>query len=534
MKNLKRVLSMALATVMVMGMMVVGSGAANTANEYGKAIATVKVLGVMEGDENGNFNADKVVTRNEMAVVMANLADLKLNGAHPFSDVPNWAEKYVGALYTNGLTSGTSATTYGGSANITTTTAALMIMKTMGYFEYQGEFGDDWALSTVKRATKLELFDDIDAGINEGLTRGELAQMIVNALDCKTVDVTETSGMKVEGNGLTVTQNATYDYDEGKTLLEKLYDKAPKKDNKVVVANLWTDSKDGDVFGRPSTIVKYDGEEIEVAETADIVLVSDDSQTLAKLLKDEEIEYETYFKGYNGDLALKPGYVVELFVNEDDDDVLDAAVVYYYEALEITEVEECDEDKDEDAIADGAELKFEIGNADYYDFQLPGVDASELEKDTYIAAAVLVDGSYATEKKEIGDNKYDVYYGWANAEVVTDVIDIVKNNTDDNDVTTTEYVKIGSTKYVLAVADKLTKSEEYDLYLDPNGFVIKGAPVKGDTSIEDVYVVDAVYTETDKWDNESYFVQLVDLNGEVTEVELEYKQDIARGTLVTI
>ena len=134
MKNLKRALSLVLSAAMMVGMMVVGTGAAYTdvtAEHNEEAIAVMEAAGIMEGDGKG-FNPDNKVTRNEMAVVMANLAGLKLNGSHPFTDVPNWADKYVGALYANGLTSGTSATTYGGSADITTTTAALMIMKTLG------------------------------------------------------------------------------------------------------------------------------------------------------------------------------------------------------------------------------------------------------------------------------------------------------------------------------------------------------------------------------------------------------------------
>ena len=520
MKNLKRVLSMALATVMVMGMMVVGSGAANTANEYGKAIATVKVLGVMEGDENGNFNADKVVSRNEMAVVMANLAGLKLNGSHPFTDVPNWADKYVGALYTNGLTSGTSATTYGGSADITTTTAALMIMKTLGYFEYQGEFGDDWQLATVKKATELDLFDDIDAGVKEGLTRGELAQMIVNALDETVVVAHENGGLSVEGNGITVTEKANYTYSStGKDLQAKLFD------------GTLSDKTVYDAFGREGTKYTYaeSGEDDVTAtfyEAADKVLVNEDEDyTVAELIDDADLEYDNVA---DFEATLQPGYVVELFVNEDDNDVLDNVVIYYYVALEIEEVEECDEDQDEDAIADGAELKFEIDGVDYYDIQLIGTDASELEEGAYVAApVVLATGEYAAEEdKEIGDNEYDVVYGWAAAEKVSGEATSAKTN---------EFVKIDGTKYLLAAGQAgLTAGNEYDLYVDANGFVIFAEETDDAAVIDDVYVVGASYTESDKWDNDSYFVQLIDMNGEVTEIELEYAQDDLAGKLVTI
>lgn len=41
------------------------------------------------------------------------------NWKHPFTDVPKWADKYVGWLYQNGLTKGVSATLYGSQRNVT-------------------------------------------------------------------------------------------------------------------------------------------------------------------------------------------------------------------------------------------------------------------------------------------------------------------------------------------------------------------------------------------------------------------------------
>ena len=86
----------------------------------------------MIGDESGNFNPDQNVTRNEMAVVMSNLMEYNVasyKNTSPFTDVPAWAEPYVAACYTNGITSGYSDTIYGGSDTVTTAQAALMLMK---------------------------------------------------------------------------------------------------------------------------------------------------------------------------------------------------------------------------------------------------------------------------------------------------------------------------------------------------------------------------------------------------------------------
>ena len=168
MRNLKRALSLALASVMVLGLMVVGSGASYadvTSEENQEAIEVLQAVGVMVGDDEGNFNPDKNVTRNEMAVVMSNLLDLKVedfNAADiPFTDVPSWAVSYVAACYADGITSGTSATTYGGSNTVTAAQAALMMMKALGYFQNQGDFEQDWTLATIKKGSEIGIFDGI-------------------------------------------------------------------------------------------------------------------------------------------------------------------------------------------------------------------------------------------------------------------------------------------------------------------------------------------------------------------------------------
>ena len=59
MRNLKRALSLALASVMLLGMMVVGTSASyadvSSKNNL-EAIEVLKAVGVMTGDDKGNFN----------------------------------------------------------------------------------------------------------------------------------------------------------------------------------------------------------------------------------------------------------------------------------------------------------------------------------------------------------------------------------------------------------------------------------------------------------------------------------------------
>ena len=199
MRNLKRALSLAMASVMLLGLMVVGTGASYqdvASDKNVEAIEVLQAVGVMVGDEKGNFNPDQNVTRNEMAVIMANLMDYRVAsyaGTSPFKDVPTWAEPYVAACYSNGITSGISATQYGGDQTVTTAQATLMLLKALGYFQTQKEFGDSWQLATITRANEIDLLLDVDSGVIEAMTRNDVAQLVLNTLEAGTVKASDDS-----------------------------------------------------------------------------------------------------------------------------------------------------------------------------------------------------------------------------------------------------------------------------------------------------------------------------------------------------
>src|SRR5699024_7737348 len=208
MRNLKRVLSLGMTAAMITGLMVVGTSAASYADvsteDNVEAISVLEEVGIMVGDENGDFNPDQLVTRNEMAVVMSNLMDYRVAtyaGTSPFTDVPSWAEPYVAACWTNGITAGTSATTYGGSDTVTTAQAALMLMKALGYFQYAQDFGADWQLATISKGSTAGLYSGVSASASQALSRNDAAQMVLNALEAAMVEADGGSGVTVEGDG---------------------------------------------------------------------------------------------------------------------------------------------------------------------------------------------------------------------------------------------------------------------------------------------------------------------------------------------
>ncbi len=94
--------------------------------------------GGTDANGNPNFELDRAPTRYEAVTMLVRLlgkADEAQNTAWntPFTDVADWAKPYVGYAYANGLTSGTSDTTYGGDQKVTASEYLTFALCTLGY-----------------------------------------------------------------------------------------------------------------------------------------------------------------------------------------------------------------------------------------------------------------------------------------------------------------------------------------------------------------------------------------------------------------
>ena len=220
MRNLKRALSLTLASVMLLGMMVVGSSAASypdvDENDNIEAIEVLQAVRVMRGDDNGNFDPDRNVTRAEMAVVMALLLDYDYQyyeTSCPFTDVPSWARPYVGACYANKIVSGYDAATYGANDGVTAVQASAMMMRALGYFQTDADYADGFETATVRQGTRIGIYTGVGSSATAAMTRNQVAQMALNALECTMVDARKNTADITVGSGDTaVTINSQVEY----------------------------------------------------------------------------------------------------------------------------------------------------------------------------------------------------------------------------------------------------------------------------------------------------------------------------------
>ncbi len=195
MRNLKRALSLALASVMLLGMMVVGSSAKGIDDFTDKAeivnqdaVAVTSAIGMFEGYEDGSFGPENVVTRAEMAVIICTMlygAGVNVNQfaeTNVFTDVPAWAQGYVNLCSSLGIVAGVGDGKFDPNATVTTAQAVLMLCRALGYFQNAADFGDNWMLAATAKGTALGLYGDLKLTANAGLTRDNVAELVFNAL----------------------------------------------------------------------------------------------------------------------------------------------------------------------------------------------------------------------------------------------------------------------------------------------------------------------------------------------------------------
>lgn len=435
MRNLKRALSLALSAAMIVGMMVVGTSAAGypdvTSANNQEAIEVLQAIAVMTGDDKGNFNPDKNVTRNETAVIMANLLDLKVSdfkGAKlPFTDVPEWAVPYVGACYAAGITSGTSATTYSGDNTVTAAQAALMLLKALGYFQNAGDFGDDWQMATIKQGSKAGLFEGINAGASQAVTRNEVAQMTLNALKATMVEVDGTSGSITTGD-ITINLGSTKyaEVEKAGKDYTAISGETYKSGEKYTV-QLGEELYDGDLvkstsnndLGQPGTKWSYDGKEVGVyANAADYSVVLDSDVAADKLaaeLKDladnkdltNIAKADFWINGNEKDAAtdLKSGTAVQLYC---DGDKVETIVALDYTLAQITDISTSLTKAQKD---DGATCKVKVDGKYYLDTDFADFNAKTYVEDAYILYVAKGSEILASQLAESVEGKVDATKG---------------------------------------------------------------------------------------------------------------------------
>ncbi len=162
-------------------------------DEAVSAAETLHGYGLLNGsgtnaDGSINYDLDRAPNRYEAVTMLVRLLGKEEEARSqkwetPFVDVVDWAAPYVGYAYNNGLTSGTSATTFGGDSLVNASQYLTFILRALGYnSETDFSWNKAWELTDKLGIT--------NGGYNTSteFTRGDVAIVSNSVLNVKLKD----------------------------------------------------------------------------------------------------------------------------------------------------------------------------------------------------------------------------------------------------------------------------------------------------------------------------------------------------------
>lgn len=205
MKNLKKVLSLGLALVMLLGMMSFASAADAASSKLADMdkvtnkdeVSLLVDLGVISGIKEGDqmlYKPESNIQRDAWAkmvyYVMQGNADYKVfaNSSNLKDIENNWANGCISYLATQKIVSGDDLGNYNPLRSIKVNEAAKTLLTAAGWDASDRDYtGASWSGSVMSDAKRFGLMNGIALTATDTLTRDAAAKMIVNALDLEVV-----------------------------------------------------------------------------------------------------------------------------------------------------------------------------------------------------------------------------------------------------------------------------------------------------------------------------------------------------------
>ena len=112
-----------------------------SASDFDAVAEDLSAIGMFRGTANG-FELDRAPTRSEAAIMLVRLYGAEDTAkaaydageiSHPFTDVSAFTSPYVAWLYTNGITNGTSADTFGSANKCSAQNYVVFLLRALGY-----------------------------------------------------------------------------------------------------------------------------------------------------------------------------------------------------------------------------------------------------------------------------------------------------------------------------------------------------------------------------------------------------------------
>ncbi len=387
------------------------------------AVELLYNLGIVQGNENGEFLAENPVSRIEFAIMILRMMGLEniSAGPHNFNDIPSthWAYNQVSALNELDICDGIADDYFGATETVTFDQAAKMMVSALGYKEIAEQDGG-YPEGYLSMALQLGILKDVSIeGTN--LKRIEAACLINNCLGIKMgpgrapqyADRTMLDVLGVEVYEGTVT--GIYSAQENGAL-------SPGEveiDNVHYILSSDCIFREDELFGQK---VKYyikeptDNKEIcYMLQLGDIKTLTVDAENITKVASGE-FEYKkginrrtentatfdlmtVYYNGlkvtsnYVNASILKPDEGKVVLYDMDDNNIYETALVTSYETLSVMRIED-------------GKIYDEYG----YHFDMSNCDNIRVYKDgTEVAFSEITAGDVIAIARDVSSSNVDIF-----------------------------------------------------------------------------------------------------------------------------
>ena len=528
MRNLKRVLSLALASIMLLGMMVVGAGAASkdfTDSDEIKNVEAVDVmvaLGVLEGGNKGDFQPNSILTREQAAKIICYLllgsssAEKLTTNYSIFSDVPasRWSAPFISYCVNLGILAGDGHGNFYPEGKLTGVAFAKMLLVALGYnAEREDYVGNDWMINVSADAIGARIAPK-GLVLSEELSRQDAAQMAFNTLKATMVEYQNDTTIIVGGTTVSTASKAT-------PVPQGVYANTMGAENLQFAEKNFSSLKkvsDTDAFERPAhtwrdgnTVVGTYADAADASYTTSVkigTIYNDLGLTKGISKKDVSLYVDGASASWSNDIV--KGETTKVGGNG-------ALTEVYYDA-------------------DNGEATVIVTNT--YVAKIAAARSATSTKDAYVVLNVSdaftgPGGNYETEQFAKGDIVYYTYSN-KNGEKGIQSMELAEKATGKmTTYTTSGNVTVDGTKYEANTtsADKIAnfvttvdKGSEVSVYLDGNGYVLYV-----DADVEVNYAVVLNYNATTGDWNDTKKAKLLFTDGTVKSVEVDFEGNDGTG-----
>ena len=547
MRNLKKVLAMALALVMSLSLVTIANAAdfSDDADiSYKEAVDVMSAIGVINGYEDGSFQPEGVLTREEAAklictMLLGDSADRLGTTSSSFTDVAatRWSSPFIEYCNSLGIIAGNGDGTFDPTGELTGHAFAKMLLVALGYDSArEGYTGAGWSINVASDAVSAGI--DVDGvAMSAPVTREVAAQMAFQTLEATMVEYATAGTVVTTPDGTTVVTGGStasrVEADSGDNYITGAANDTFKQFCEEYFSDLEKIANDTDDFGRPGTGWEYDNDPVAFGADEPVAVFDGEDFDFDDDLEDYDVVSSTEFlyngsalAGFDGTSATTRGYFdgakgVQIEAYADDDDNLTDVVVIEYYVAQIDSIDLNDDDEVESVdmvVYEAGQSISHASGTDKYGVTIT-VDVEDdedayamiqdYEEDDVFMACLM--GDWELSASDIDDKLLAV----DDVDVISGEVTAMNTSTSGGHTSyNSSWLRIDGERYYFASEYSratIGRGSDGAFYLY-NGYVVHFDGSVGEADDNYLFVVRGS-SETDRWDAVSAYAEVVFLDG---------------------